>query len=99
MNDVAMTILEGSEGFFKQQYGTIFKYAAVFAVFISFLYGLRENPLNLPEQDGKIPISGFRFALLIGSSFAFGAICSAFSGLAGLWVSVRTNIRVAQAAR
>ena len=46
-----------------------------------------------------MPISGLRFALLIGFSFAFGAICSAFSGLAGLWVSVRTNIRVAQAAR
>ena len=99
MNEVAMTILEGSEGFFKQQYGTIFKYAFVFAIFISTLYGVRENPLNLPEQNGKIPVHGFRFALLIGFSFAFGAICSAFSGLAGLWVSVRTNIRVAQAAR
>lgn len=94
-----MTILEGSEGFFKQQYGTIFKYASVFAIFISVLYGLRENPLNLPLQDGKAPIAGFKFALLIGFSFTFGAVCSAFSGLAGLWVSVRTNIRVAQAAR
>ena len=94
-----MTILEGSEGFFKQQYGTIFKYAFIFAIFISALYGVRENPLNLPELNGKVPVAGFKFSLLIGFSFAFGAICSAFSGLAGLWVSVRTNIRVSQAAR
>lgn len=99
MNDVAMTILEGSEGFFKQQYTIIFKFAIGFAIFISTMYGLRENPLNLPLHDGKVPVAGFRFALLIGFSFTFGAVCSAFSGLAGLWVSVRTNIRVAQAAR
>ena len=32
-------------------------------------------------------------------SFMFGATCSGLSGLSGLWVSVRTNIRVAEAAR
>lgn len=46
-----------------------------------------------------MPISGFKFSVLIGLSFAFGAICSGCSGYAGMWVSVRTNIRVAQAAR
>lgn len=44
-------------------------------------------------------IGGFKFALLIGLSFIFGATCSGLSGLSGLWVSVRTNIRVAEAAR
>lgn len=89
-----MTILEGSEGFFRQQYGTISKYAIVFAICISTLYGIRENPLNLPYHHGEVPVSGFKFALLIGFSFAFGAVCSGLSGFAGMWVSVRTNIRV-----
>jgi inorganic pyrophosphatase len=32
-------------------------------------------------------------------SFLIGAGCSAISGYAGIWVSVRANIRVAAAAR
>lgn len=41
MNDVSMTILEGSQGFFKQQYGTITQLSIVFAVIIATLYGVR----------------------------------------------------------
>lgn len=55
--------------------------------------------MNLPFEEGAVPIAGFKFALLIGFSFAFGAVCSGCSGFAGMWVSVRTNIRVAQAAQ
>jgi Na+/H+-translocating membrane pyrophosphatase len=51
MNDVATTILDGSEGFFKQQYGTIAKLAVVFSIILGALYGVRENPLNLPVQN------------------------------------------------
>ena len=32
-------------------------------------------------------------------SFILGACCSAISGYAGIWVSVRANLRVAAAAR
>lgn len=99
MNDVSMTILEGSEGFFKQQYGTIAQLAIIFAVIISALYGIRENPLNLPLREGKAIVAGWGFAALIGFSFLFGAVCSGLSGFAGMWVSVRSNVRVAQAAR
>lgn len=41
MNDIASTILEGSEGYFKQQYGTIALYALIFSIILSALYGLR----------------------------------------------------------
>jgi Na+/H+-translocating membrane pyrophosphatase len=38
-------------------------------------------------------------ALITSISFLIGANCSALSGYAGIWVSVRANVRVASAAR
>jgi H+-translocating diphosphatase len=38
-------------------------------------------------------------ALITSISFLLGANCSALSGYAGIWVSVRANVRVAAAAR
>jgi H+-translocating diphosphatase len=38
-------------------------------------------------------------ALITSISFLIGANCSALSGYAGIWVSVRANVRVAAAAR
>jgi len=38
-------------------------------------------------------------SIFSGVSFLFGAFCSAFSGYAGMWVSVRANIRVTNSAR
>jgi len=38
-------------------------------------------------------------AFITAISFLIGAVCSAISGYAGIWVSVRANLRVAAAAR
>lgn len=38
-------------------------------------------------------------AFITSISFLIGAVCSAISGYAGIWVSVRANLRVAAAAR
>lgn len=38
-------------------------------------------------------------ALVTSVSFLIGAMCSAISGYAGIWVSVRANLRVAAASR
>jgi Na+/H+-translocating membrane pyrophosphatase len=38
-------------------------------------------------------------AVITSFAFLFGAICSAISGYAGIWVSVRANVRCAAAAR
>lgn len=38
-------------------------------------------------------------AFITSASFCIGAICSAISGYAGIWVSVRANLRVAAASK
>jgi Na+/H+-translocating membrane pyrophosphatase len=89
MQRIANSITEGSEGFFRAQYGTISKLSFVFALLIMLLYYTRDSENEAINQV----ISNKAMALLTGISFMFGAACSAFSGYAGMWVSVRTNIR------
>jgi H(+)-translocating pyrophosphatase len=97
MQRIANSITEGSEGFFRAQYGTIFKLSFLFAIAIMLLYYTRDSTTS-PDQPYNV-ISNGAMALLTGFSFMFGALCSAFSGYAGMWVSVRANLRVASAAR
>lgn len=90
MQTIADSITEGSEGYFRAQYGTIFKLSFVFAMMIVILYWMKS-----PEENQHIAriINLKVYAVLTGLSFMFGALCSAFSGYAGMWVSVRANLR------
>lgn len=105
MREVASCIKQGSEGFFKAQYGTIFKLSIVFCFFIVVIYYLRKSPLQentrlKNENANEINeqgISNVALAIFSGSSFLFGALCSALSGYVGMWVSVRANVRYAAA--
>jgi hypothetical protein len=96
MQEISETIREGSEGFFMTQYGTISKFASVTSVVIFFIYAVRdENPSS--KLNDYFSINGM--ALITSVSFLLGATCSAIAGYAGIWVSVRANIRVAVASR
>jgi inorganic pyrophosphatase len=96
MQEVAEPIKEGSEGFFITQYGTIFKLAFVSAIGLFVIYNLRE-----PVQGSELNVyfSLQAQALITSLSFLIGAFSSAIAGYAGIWVSVRANLRVAAAAR
>ena len=96
MQDVADPIREGAEGFFMTQYGTIFKLSFVCSIVLFFIYAVRE-PISGSELNHYFSIIGMAFITSI--SFLIGAVCSAIAGYAGIWVSVRANIRVASAAR
>lgn len=96
MQDIAEVIREGSEGFFITQYGTIFKYAFLTSIGLFFLYAFREIPAKSALSEYFSSVS---MAFMTSLSFLLGSVCSAISGYAGIWVSVRANLRVAAAAK
>ena len=98
MQDVSDPIKEGSEGFFITQYGTIFKLALACAALLFLVY-LQRSPATSGDSQLHLYISNPMMALVTSISFLLGANCSALAGYAGIWVSVRANVRVAAAAR
>lgn len=93
MRRVSDAIREGAEAFMKRQYRTIIYFAVMVAALIFILYAFLRPSL---EQD---PVGTGMLALWVTLSFIFGAACSLCAGYMGMWVSIRTNIRTASAAR
>jgi H(+)-translocating pyrophosphatase len=96
MRNIADIIVEGSEGYFLAQYGTIFKLSLVFATCLFLGYAFKDNSFIIKEMNEGI--GSFGLALFTATTFMLGAFCSALSGYAGMWVSVRANVRVTAAA-
>lgn len=89
MRMLADSITDGSEGFFVAQYGTIFKLSFIFSFIIMIIYYTR----SISHDQMHQMMSNFSMALFSGISFMIGAFCSALSEYAGMWVSVRANVR------
>ncbi|HET7167592.1 MAG TPA: sodium-translocating pyrophosphatase [Candidatus Limnocylindrales bacterium] len=95
MQAVAGTIFEGAVAFIRRQYTTIAILALVGAVVIGVLIAIVETAdvADVPELAGA-PI-GVRTAI----AFLVGAACSMASGIIGMYISVKANVRTASAAR
>ena len=94
MEDVAGTILEGAVAFIRRQYTTIGILAVVGALVIGAVITLFETR-EVAETDVFGLDLGWRTAL----AFLVGAACSMASGIIGMYISVKANVRTASAAR
>jgi K(+)-stimulated pyrophosphate-energized sodium pump len=88
MREIARAIQEGSRAYLNRQFRTVAVFGAVLAVLLFFL---------LPVH----PSAHSDLVVKLGRSLAFvlGAVFSAVTGFTGMWLAVRGNVRVANAAR
>src|SRR5687768_2788647 len=84
MQQIAAAIREGAEAFMRRQYRTIGLMTAILAIVMFIAYG---------------SLKGWDLSVKMTFAFILGALCSALSGYIGMYISIRTNVRTANAAR
>ncbi len=95
MQAVAGTIFEGAVAFIRRQYTTIAILAVVGAVIIGIVITIVETP-----EVADVPkLAGSPIGIMTAVAFIVGAICSMASGIIGMYISVKANVRTASAAR
>jgi K(+)-stimulated pyrophosphate-energized sodium pump len=89
MREIARAIQVGSRAYLSRQFRTVGLFLALLTIAIFFL---------LPVPDDVVHSE---MSIRLGRSVAFilGAAFSAITGFAGMWLAVRGNVRVANAAR
>src|SRR6266508_1674178 len=90
MEEVAGTIFEGAVAFIRRQYTTISVLALVGAAVITIF-----ETKAVADTD----IFGIDLGIRTGIAFLVGAACSMASGIIGMYISVKSNVRTAAAAR
>ncbi|KAG6604567.1 V-type H(+)-translocating pyrophosphatase [Phytophthora cinnamomi] len=96
MKEVATPIRQGAEGFLRIQYSAIARIAVAIAGLIFFSYALRPSSAL---GSGVEKLGNVTLGLVASAAFLVGAVCSAAAGYVSMWVSARSNVRVASAAR
>jgi K(+)-stimulated pyrophosphate-energized sodium pump len=93
MEKIGDMILEGALAFLRRQYTTIGIIAVFTALIVGALVGL------LRGEEGIPGMTQWGIAWHTGVAFLVGAFCSAVSGYIGMFISVKSNVRCAAAAR
>jgi K(+)-stimulated pyrophosphate-energized sodium pump len=94
MQAISNAIKEGAEAFLRRQNRTIGLLAVVLAAVMFILYAF----VRSHHSFDPVP-TALGLAFWTTLSFVLGAACSVIAGYVGMWISIRTNIRTASAAR
>ena len=94
MQEIAGTIYEGAVAFIRRQYQTIALLALGGAVIIGVVIGVVEG-----REVADTDIFGFDLGWRTALAFLVGAACSMASGIIGMFISVKANLRTAAAAQ
>src|SRR6187549_3616087 len=95
MQDVAGTILEGAVAFIRRQYTTI----GIIAIFGAVVIGVVITLVETPAVADVPSMAGLPIGIMTAFAFLVGAACSMASGIIGMFVAVKSNVRTASAAR
>ncbi len=105
MQAIADMIFEGSMAFLRRQYGTIAVLSLVVAVGVGVLVAsMSEGVRAIVFAGGALDygdrvVSPTEEGILTAVAFLAGAAASGLSGYIGMYISVRSNLRVASAAQ
>src|SRR4029077_3842569 len=94
MQAISNAIKEGAEAFLRRQNRTIGMLAVLLAAVIFVLFRFVRGHHDFDPVPTTLSL-----AFWTTLSFVLGAACSVIAGYIGMWVSIRTNIRTASAAR
>ena len=94
MQDIAGTIFEGAVAFIRRQYRTIGLLAIGGAVVIGIVITVVEG-----REVADTQYFGFDLGWRTAIAFLVGAACSMASGIIGMYISVKSNLRTAAAAQ
>ncbi len=94
MQEIAGTIFEGAVAFIRRQYQTIAILAIGGAILIGAVIAIVEGK-NVADTD----VYGLDLGIRTGIAFLVGAAASMASGIIGMYISVKSNVRTAAAAR
>ena len=94
MRDIAGTIFEGAVAFIRRQYQTIALLAIAATLVIGGVIALVET-----SAVAVTDVFGLQLGIMTGIAFLVGAACSMASGIIGMYISVKANVRTAAAAQ
>jgi K(+)-stimulated pyrophosphate-energized sodium pump len=94
MQEIAGTIFEGAVAFIRRQYRTIALLALGGAIVIGGVIAIVEG-----REVADTDIFGLELGIRTGIAFLVGAACSMASGIIGMYISVKSNLRTAAAAQ